>query len=158
MADEKPDPEHRPSFTLQKTYIKDASFESPRSPQVFTQKLAPQIDIQLNIAHGALDEANGVHEVVLTATVTAKDGDQTVFLSEVQQAGVFQIQGVGDKEREMVLEIACPNILLPFLREVVADLVAKGGFPQLLINPVNFEALYHQKQQARAETPSPTTQ
>ena len=150
MADEQAKEEQRPVFNLQKTYVKDVSFESPQSPAVFTQQLAPQIDIQLNIAHRALDENDGVHEVVLTATVTAKEGEQTVFLSEVQQAGIFQVQGLGDKEREMVLEIACPNILLPFLREAVADLVSKGGFPQLLINPVNFEALYHQKQQAQA--------
>lgn len=158
MADEPAKTEDQPVFNLQKTYLKDVSFESPQSPAVFTQQLAPQIDIQLNIAHRQLDEDNGVHEVVLTGTVTAQEGDKTVFLSEVQQAGIFQVRGLGDQEREMVLEIACPNILLPFLREAIADLVSKGGFPQLLINPVNFEALYHQKQQAQSQAASQTSQ
>jgi len=139
------------AFNLQKTYIKDVSFESPMSPQVFSLQTAPQIDIQINIQHRALDDGNGIYEVVLSGTVTAKADEKSVFLSEVQQAGIFQIQGVGDQELEMVLEIACPNILLPFLREAIADLVTKGGFPQLLLNPVNFEALYHRKQEAQAE-------
>jgi preprotein translocase subunit SecB len=143
--------EPRAVFNLQKTYVKDLSFESPSSPQVFTSQAAPAIDIQLNVAHAVLDEEHGIYEVVVGATVTAKmEEDKTVFLAEVQQAGVFQVHGVEDPEREMVLEIACPNILLPFLREAIADIVGKGGFPQLLINPVNFESLYQRKKQAQA--------
>jgi len=143
--------EQRAVFNLQKTYVKDLSFESPSSPQVFTTQAAPTIDIQLNVANSVLDAEHGIYEVVVGATVTAKlEGDKTVFLAEVQQAGVFQVHGVDDPEREMVLEIACPNILLPFLREAIADIVGKGGFPQLLINPVNFEALYQRKRQAQA--------
>jgi preprotein translocase subunit SecB len=137
--------EHRPSFTLQKVYVKDVSFESPMSPNIFTRQVAPEIDIQLNVEHGQI--AEDVYEVVLSVTATARHDSKTVFLCEVQQGGVFVIQGVGPAEREMVLEIACPNILLPFVRETVAGMVAKGGFPQLLINPVNFEAVYHQKRQ-----------
>jgi preprotein translocase subunit SecB len=143
--------EQRAVFNLQKTYVKDLSFESPQSPQVFTSQAAPKIDIQLNVAHAVLDEEHGIYEVVVGATVTAKmEEDKAVFLAEVQQAGVFQVHGVEDPEREMVLEIACPNILLPFLREAIADIVGKGGFPQLLINPVNFESLYQRKKQAQA--------
>ncbi|HEC12393.1 MAG TPA: protein-export chaperone SecB [Acidiferrobacteraceae bacterium] len=144
------EPEQQAAFNLQKTYIKDVSFESPLSPDVFIQQVSPQIDIQVNIDHGILDDKNAVFEVVLTGTVTAKLDDKTVFLTEVHQAGVFQIKGVGDAELDMVLEIACPNILLPFLREAIADLVTKGGFPQLLLNPINFEVLYQQKQEAQA--------
>ena len=93
------------------------------------------------------DEQN-YHEVILTITVTAKSGVRQIFLAEVQQAGLFEVTGADD-EIPMVLEIACPNILLPFVREAIDDLVGKGGFPQLLINPINFEALYHQKMMAR---------
>lgn len=145
------EPEQQAAFNLQKTYIKDVSFESPLSPNVFTQQVTPQIDIQVNIDHAQLDDDNAIYEVVLTGTVTAKLDDKAMFLAEVHQAGVFQIRGVGDSERNMVLEIACPNILLPFLREAIADLVTKGGFPQLLLNPINFEVLYQQKQEAQAE-------
>ena len=144
------EPEQQAAFNLQKTYIKDVSFESPLSPNVFTQQVSPQIDIQVNIGHARLDDEKAIYEVVLTATVTAKLDDKTLFLTEVHQAGVFQIKGVGEPELDMVLEIACPNILLPFLREAIADLVTKGGFPQLLLNPINFEALYQQKQEAQA--------
>jgi preprotein translocase subunit SecB len=94
-----------------------------------------------------LNKETGFYEVVLTMTVTAKSDDQTTFLIEAQQAGVFEITGVSDEELPLALEVACPNALLPFAREAVSDFVAKGGFPQLLINPVNFEALYLQKQQ-----------
>lgn len=144
------EPEQQAVFNLQKTYIKDVSFESPLSPNVFTQQVSPKIDIQVNIGHTRLDDKNDIYEIVLTATVTAKLDDKTLFLIEVHQAGVFQIKGVGDAELDMVLEIACPNILLPFLREAIADLVTKGGFPQLLLNPINFEVLYQQKQEALA--------
>ncbi len=134
-------------FEIRKLYVKDASFESPMAPKVFTQEeIAPAIDIHLTIEHNALDPDNGFYEVVLGVTVTAKAGDTTMFLVEVQQGGVFEIKGVPEARLPLVLEIGCPNVLLPFAREAVADLVARGGFPQLLINPVNFEALYQHKQ------------
>ncbi len=135
--------ENEISFNLKKVYVKDISFESPLSPQVFLNEQAPEVDVQMNITHSKLDDSD-LHEVVLTITVTAKGGDSNFFLCEVQQAGLFEVTGA-EEELPMVLEIACPNILLPFIREAIADLVGKGGFPQLLINPINFEALYHQK-------------
>lgn len=141
------------SFNLKKVYIKDISFESPMSPQIFLNEQAPEVDVQMNITHSALEEAN-LYEVVLTITVTAKGGDSTFFLCEVQQAGLFEVTGAND-EMPMVLEIACPNILLPFIREAIADLVGKGGFPQLLINPINFEALFHQKMMAQQSEQKP---
>jgi len=134
-------------FGIRKIYLKDVSFESPQAPEIFIQSdLAPSIDVQIRIGHSVLNKETGFYEVVLTMTVTAKTGDRVTFLIEAQQAGVFEILGVSDQELPLALEVACPNALLPFAREAVSDFVAKGGFPQLLINPVNFEALYLQKQ------------
>jgi len=144
----------RPQFALQKLYIKDASFEGPVSPHVFTQEFQPNVEVQLNISHNELAPGQGIYEVILAVTATARWEDKVAFLAEVQQGGVFTVAGVADEELEPVLEIACPNILLPFVREVVADLVVKGGFPQLLLNPVNFENLYRQKQARGAEAPA----
>lgn len=141
------------SFNLKKVYVKDISFESPLSPQVFLNDQAPDVDVQMNITHGNIDDSN-LYEVVLTITVTASGGENTFFLCEVQQAGLFEVTGADD-ELPMVLEIACPNILLPFVREAISDLVGKGGFPQLLINPINFEGLYHQKMMAQQSPQQP---
>lgn len=138
-----------PVLSLERVYLKDVSFESPNSPDVFAmQGVNPEINIQINLGHRQLGN-EGFHEVVLNVNATAKLEEKTVFLAEVQQAGLFLIKGIPAGEMEKVLEIACPNILLPFLREAVNDFVTKGGFPQLLINPVNFEALYVQKQAAQ---------
>jgi preprotein translocase subunit SecB len=145
--------ENEISFNLKKVYIKDISFESPQSPQVFLNEQAPEVDVQMNITHSKLEDSN-LYEVVLTITVTAKSGDTNFFLCEVQQAGLFEVTGASD-EMPMVLEIACPNILLPFVREAISDLVGKGGFPQLLINPINFEALFHQKMMAQQPEQKP---
>ena len=135
------------SFNLKKVYVKDISFESPQSPQIFLNEQAPEVDVQMNITNSRLDDSD-LYEVVLTITVTAKGGDTNFFLCEVQQAGLFEVTGAED-ELPMVMEIACPNILLPFVREAISDLVGKGGFPQLLINPINFEGLFHQKMMAQ---------
>ena len=139
MADE----QQQANFNFKKIYIKDASFESPMSPQSFLNQQAPEVDIQLDISHSKIDDLH--HEVILSITVTAKSEEKTVFLCEVQQAGLFQIEGVPEQEMPMVLEIACPNILLPYVRQTIDDLVGKGGFPQMLLHPVNFEGLYQQK-------------
>ena len=136
-------------FNLEKIYLKDVSYEAPHVPAVFTEKNAPEVSVQLGIEHSKLDQ--GFFEVILLVTVTAKLHDKVVFLTEAKQAGLFRIDGVPDVELGKVLEIACPNILLPFTREAINDLVQKGGFPQLLINPINFEALYQQKQAAQAK-------
>lgn len=137
-------------FTLEKIYLKDASFEAPNTPQVFLEETAPEVSVQLDIEHQMLNREEGLFEVVLVAVVSAKLKDKTVFLTEIKQAGLFHIRGVPEPELPKVLQIACPNILLPFVREVVNSLVGKGGFPQLLLNPINFEGLYQQKQAAKA--------
>lgn len=147
-----PQQEQAPALNIEKVYIKDISYEAPNTPQVFMEQRVPEVSVQLNIAHTALDQKAGLYEVVLSVTTTAKFQEKSVFLVEVQQAGLFRVIGIPDSDLPMVLEIGCPNILLPFAREAINDLVGKGGFPQLLINPVNFEGLYQQKLAAAATT------
>lgn len=138
------------SFDIRKIYIKDASLECPNSPQIFLEELKqPDIGIDASIRTTKLAQ-DGYFEVVLGITVTSKMDEKTAFLAEVQQAGVFQIGGVPDSDLPLALEIACPNVLLPFAREAISDLVGKAGFPQLLLTPINFEALFHQKLQSQA--------
>ena len=132
-------------FSVEKIYIKDVSYESPNVPHIFTETQVPQLQVHLDVEHKVLNEAEGMYEVVLAVTVTAKVQETAIFLAEAHQAGLFRIVGVPPLDLPKVLEITCPNILLPFVREVVNELVTKGGFPQLLLNPVNFEALYEQK-------------
>jgi len=136
------------AFSLEKIYIKDSSFEVPDAPQVFLDATSPEVGVQLGINHRLINAGQGLYEVVLTVTVTAKHADKTVFLAEAHQAGLFRISGMPEPELPKVLEIACPNVLLPFVRQAVNNLVESGGFPQLLLNPINFETLYQQKQSA----------
>lgn len=136
-------------FAIQKIYLKDVSFESPNSPAVFQGEWQPEVNVQLNTEGKAVSE--GVHEVVLAVTVTAKQGENTAFLVEVKQAGVFQIAGFAKEQMAGMLAAYCPEVLFPFAREAIADLVAKGGFPQLLLAPVNFNALYMQHQQQQQQ-------
>jgi preprotein translocase subunit SecB len=147
-----PEQQQAPALNIEKVYIKDMSYEAPNTPQVFMEQRVPEVAVQLNIAHNAVDQKAGLYEVVLSVTVTAKFQDKNVFLVEVLQAGLFRVVGIPADDLSMVLEIGCPNILLPFAREAINDLVGKGGFPQLLINPVNFEGLFQQKQAATAQT------
>lgn len=138
------------AFNLEKIYVKDSSFEVPNAPLVFLEPKAPEIGVQLGIQHSRVNAEQALYEVVLAVTVTAKLPDKNVFLAEVHQAGLFRIAGMPDAELPKVLEIACPNVLLPFARQILSNLIESGGFPQLLINPINFESLYIQKQQAAA--------
>ncbi len=139
-------------FVIQKVYMKDVSFETPNSPAVFTQKWEPNVNLELSTAGRALSD--GVHEVVLSLTVTAKLGDKTAYLVEAHQAGVFTIRGFSAEEMGPMLGSFCPNILFPFAREAVSDIVAKGGFPQLLLAPVNFDALFAQHMQSLSQNSS----
>lgn len=134
--------EEGPQFSILRIYLKDVSFEIPNAPQVFTENWKPEIDLQLNTEVSSVD--TDIYEVVLNVTVTAKQGDKTGFLAEVQQAGVFAIKGFDEAQKGPMLGAYCPNTLFPFAREAIADLVAKGGFPQLLLAPINFDALYAQ--------------
>lgn len=137
-------------FELQRIYLKDVSFETPNSPQIFLEDWKPEIDLQLGTETRGLDQ--GVFEVTLKVTVTNKVGDKTAFLAEVAQAGIFIVQGFGEQELTHMLGSYCPNLLLPFAREAISDLVVKGSFPQYLLPPVNFDALLNQHlQQVAAE-------
>jgi len=138
-------------FNIEKIYIKDISYEAPSVPSAFiqAQNAAAEIGIQLGVEHGALSTEQGIYEVVLNVTATAKREDKNLFLVEVKQAGIFRINGVEGDVLRRALEISCANVLLPFVRETINDLVGRGGFPQLLINPINFEVLYEQKQAAQ---------
>lgn len=133
------------SFSLETIYTKDMSFESPNSPQVFLQQDQPQLDIDIDIQHSKLDGDDDLYEVILPLSIEAKAGDKTIFLAEVHQAGLFKITGVEEANLPMVLEINCANILLPFVRETVASMIGHGGFPPVLINPVNFEILFNER-------------
>lgn len=146
MTEQNSQPEF--AFNLEKIYVKDSSFEVPNAPLVFLEAKAPEIGVQLGIQHSRINAEQALYEVVLAVTVTAKLADKNVFLAETHQAGLFRISGVPDQELPKVLEIACPNVLLPFARQVLSAMIESGGFPQLLINPINFESLYIQKQQA----------
>ncbi len=134
---------------IQRIYVKDISFEAPNSPKVFSEEWKPTVDIQLNNNARTL-EAN-VHEVVLAVTVTVKFSDKTVYLVEVHQAGIFNITGVPDQHLPAMAATVCPNILFPYAREAISDLVTRGGFPQLLLAPVNFDALYSQEMQRQQQ-------
>lgn len=144
-------------FGIQKIYVKDLSFETPNSPGIFTQDWRPDINLELNSQASKI--AEGVHEVVLSLTVTAKLGDNTAYLAEVQQAGIFALQGFEQAELAPMLGAFCPGTLYPYARETVSDLVARGGFPQLVLSPINFDALYAQQihQQAQAKAADPAT-
>lgn len=130
-------------LAIQKIYVKDFSFESPRSPQVFGKTdWSPKTDLNLRSSHTTIADDN--HEVVLAVTVEAKEEDNTLFLVELQQAGVFHISGYGDVELKALVGSFCPNILFPYARESIASMVAKGGFPEFVLQPINFDALYAQ--------------
>jgi preprotein translocase subunit SecB len=142
----------QPAFGIEKLYIKDASIEVPNAPQIFTDRTAPQVSVELANAAQKLDE--GIFDVSIKVTVTAKVGDKTAFLVEVAQAGIFVIRNMPDENLEPVLAVACPNILFPYAREAVSDMVTRAGFAPVLLNPINFEALYMQQKQA-AEAGAP---
>ncbi len=129
-------------FSIQKVFTKDISFESPGSPAIFTAKWEPSVDFNLGTNVETLED--NIYEITLTVTVTVKCADTTAYLVEVSQAGIFSLTGFSDQEMGPMLGSFCPNILFPYAREVVSDLVTKGGFPQLLLAPVNFDALYAQ--------------
>ena len=148
-AEEAPatDTSAQPGFAIEKLYVKDVSLEIPNAPQIFTDRTAPQVSVELGNAAQKLDD--GIYEVSIKVTLTSKIADKVAFLVEITQAGIFGIRNVPDENMEMILAITCPNILFPYAREAVSDLVTRAGFAPVLLNPINFEALYmQQKEQA----------
>jgi len=141
------------TFQIEKIYVKDLSLEIPNAPQIFMQPAQPQLEVQIDT--GAQPFAEGYYEATVSATVTAKVGDKTLFLAEAVQAGVFQMRNVPEADLNPLLGIACPTILFPYLREAISDLVTRGGFPPVLLAPVSFEALFLQRQQQQQQQPGP---
>ncbi|RKX66545.1 MAG: protein-export chaperone SecB [Tenericutes bacterium] len=149
--------EQQARFVIQKIYTKDISLETPNSPNIFREEWQPELDLQLGNEHNKIDD--DTHEITLTVTATAKVSDKVAFLVEVKQAGVFTLTGYTDQEMGPLIGSYCPNTLFPFAREVISDLVLKAGFPQLVLSPVNFDALYMQQMeqaQQQAATAAPT--
>ncbi|MEW5888834.1 MAG: protein-export chaperone SecB [Pseudomonadota bacterium] len=139
----------QPVFSIEKIYVKDLSLEIPNAPEVFLQREQPQIEVQLHSEGRAVED--GIFQVVLTVTVTARAAEKAMFLVEAAQAGIFQVRNVPDEDIEPILAIACPNILFPYVRETVSDVVNRAGFPPVLLAPVNFEALYQQRMLERQQ-------
>ncbi|BBA36592.1 preprotein translocase subunit SecB [Methylocaldum marinum] len=147
MAEETTQPEKQ--FILQKIYVKDVSFETPNSPDIFTLKWEPKVEFNLSSNAQRLQE--NLFEVSLTTTVTVKLGEKTAYLVEVCQAGIFAMAGFDEQELGPLIGSYCPNVLFPYAREAVSDLVTKGGFPPLLLAPINFDALYVQQMQQKQD-------
>ena len=150
MADD-----NNPVFQIQRVYLKESSLEQPNSPAILLEKEQPSVDIQLGVEANAA--AEGVFEVCVTATVQTKIKDKTVFLVEVKQAGIFEIRNLSEEQMGPIMGIACPQIVYPYLRANVADLIQRSGFPPVHLSEINFQAMYEQ-QQAQAETPAIATQ
>lgn len=156
MADATNNEQQAPQFNIQRIYTKDVSFETPNSPAIFQKEWQPEVKLDLDTRSNKL--ADEVFEVILSLTVTAKNGEQTAFLCEVQQAGIFSINGLTEPQLAHSLGSYCPNILFPYARELVGNLVNRGTFPQLNLAPVNFDALFAQYiQQRQGETNAANT-
>lgn len=139
---------NEPAFSIDKIYVKDLSIEVPNAPQIFLEREAPGIEIELQTA--GTNIGDGYYEVLLTVTITAKHEDKVVFLIEVGQAGIFQIRNVPEEALTPLLAIACPTSLFPYAREAVSDATTRAGFPPVVLTPVNFEAMYMARQQEAA--------
>lgn len=137
--------QQQPIFNIEKIYLKDASVEVPNAPQIFLARETPQVDVQIHTQGGPVDK--GIYEVIVTVTVTAKlPDDKTIFLVEASQAGIFTMQNIPEADIEPILGIGCPNIIFPYARETISDLVSRSGFPPVILSPVNFESMYAQRQ------------
>lgn len=134
-------------FMIQRVYTKDVSFETPNSPAIFQQQWEPELELEINTSNTRLDE--GVYEVVVSVTTTARNRGQVAFLVEVAQAGIFTIEGAEPQQLDQLLGSFCPSLLFPYARETITSLVVRGSFPQLVLAPVNFDALYMQQLQER---------
>lgn len=136
-------------FALQRIYVKDLSFEAPNAPKTFLAAWQPEVNVELNTQANRLEDGQN-YEVVLSLTVTVKNDNATAFLVEVKQAGIFLIEGVPDAQLGQLLGAYCPNVLFPYARETISDVVGRGSFPQMLLAPVNFDAVFAEAQRKRA--------
>jgi len=145
------DEEQQPVFALERVYVKDLSFESPNAPEMFAKQGKPEVNVELG-TQGRVVSDQGHVESVLTVTVRATFEERTVYIAEVQQAGLFRIQGIPEEQMEQLMGINCPTILFPYAREAISSVVLRGGFQQVLLDPVNFQALYEQsREQAQGQ-------
>jgi len=144
-----------PVFQIQRVYLKEASLEQPNSPAILLEQESPNVDIQLGV--NAVPVAEGVFEVMVTATVHTKIKDKTVFLVEVKQAGIFEIRNVPQEQMGQIMGIACPQIVYPYLRGNVADLIQRAGFPPVHLSEINFQAMYEQQQAQQAAAATAAT-
>ena len=142
-----------PIFQIQRVYLKEASLEQPNSPAILLEQTQPTVDIQLGV--NAAPVADGVFEVTVTATVQTKINDKTVFLVEATQAGIFEVRNLPPEQMAPIMGIACPQIVYPYLRGNVADLIQRAGFPPVHLSEINFQAMYEQQQQQKADQPEP---
>ncbi len=142
-------PDQQPVFNIQRLYLKDMSLEQPNSPAIFLEQDGPGIEVAIEV--GAESLAVGIHEATVTITVTAKINDKVAFLVEGKQAGIFEVRNVPADQMEPLLGIACPNIIYPYLRANIADVVTRAGFPPIHLAEINFEVFYHQRKQALAQ-------
>jgi preprotein translocase subunit SecB len=143
------DQDQTPVFQLQRIYLKDLSLEQPNSPQILIEQQQPQVDIQLGM--GAEPVADGIFEVTVTATVTTRIGERTLFLVEAKQAGIFEIRHLPEEQLQGVIGVVCPQMIYPYLRAIVSDVCTRAGFPPILLAEVNFQAMFEAQQQAQAE-------
>jgi len=141
----------QPTFSIEKIYVKDVSLEVPGGAQTFMRQEQPQVEVQITQQSQRVNES--LVEVTLVLTVTAKAGDKVLFLVEASQAGVFQIRNVAETDLPPILGVVCPNVLFPYARETVSDLITRAGFPPVLLAPVNFEAIYQQRAAAKPGEP-----
>ena len=140
---------HGPEFAIQRIYVKDLSFEAPSAPQIFRENWEPKVNIDL---HSSSTEVEGsISEVVLAVTVTVRLGEKVAFIAEVKQSGIFTIGEFDDEQKKQIIGSFCPNILFPYAREAITDLVTRGGFPQIYLAPINFDAVYQQQLQQAAK-------
>ena len=141
--------QNQAQLSLQRIYVKDVSFEAPGAPQIFSQQGQP--NVELNLAQRVSQLGNDTFEVVLSVTATCRVEDKTAYLAEVQQAGIFGLSGFDAQGREAILSTYAPNVLFPYVRQIVSDLVQNGGFPPFFLQPINFDALYAEQMRRRAE-------
>ncbi len=145
---------NQPAFNIEKIYVKDISLEIPHAPHIFLERESPQIDVQLSTQTETIEA--DVFEVMITNTVTAKVGEKVMFLIEAKQAGIFRLSNLPKEDMEPVLAVMCPNILFPYLRELVSNTAVRAGFAPVLLNPVNFDMLYQQHKQEQAKAAATT--
>jgi preprotein translocase subunit SecB len=144
MADE------NPVFQIQRIYLKDLSLEQPNSPQILLEQGQPQVEINLGV--GAAPISDGIYEVTVTATVTAKVNDKVLFLVEAKQGGIFEIRHIADEQLQPIIGIACPGIVYPYLRAIVSDVCTRAGFPPVLLSEVNFQAMFEAQRAQAAQS------